>query len=167
MAVFGLFSVVMETTWLANWPTASLHLDLVVIAVAVVSFYHERREALPVIIFYGLIMDIASSGPWGMSVFSYLVIYGLMRTVISKISFHSRWALFFWVFVVSITDKLLCAVVLLASTGELTIPRVIFKIAPLQAAMDALFGVIFVPLINWYSSLTWEKITRPKGLVLK
>lgn len=167
MAIFGLLAILIETTWLANWPMDSLHLDLVIVAVAAVSFSFEWRQALPIIVFYGLLMDMTSSGPWGMSIFSYVIIYGFVRAVISKISFQTGPALLFWVFVVSFLDKILCVIVLMAATGELAIPRIIMRDALPQAVLDAVVGLMLVPFLNWYSALTWEKITRPKGIVLK
>jgi hypothetical protein len=41
------------------------------------------------------------------------------------------------------------------------------KSAPAQALLDAATAFALMPFITWYWDLTWEKITRPKGLVMK
>lgn len=167
MAVFGILAVVLETTWFAGVPADSLRFDFVVIAVAAIAFNLEWRQAVPVIVFYGVIMDIGSSGPFGMSIFSYVIIYGFIRAIVAKISFQAGLALLFWVSIVSLMDKVLCSFVLLVSSGSLDIPRIMMTRAPVQALIDAVIGLVLVPFLPWYWNLTWEKITRPKGLVLK
>lgn len=167
MAVFGVVAVALESTWLSGVPAQSLRFDVILVAVAAVAFSFERGQALPVVIFFGLLMDVASEGPFGMSVFSYLVIYGIIRTVIAKISFQTGPALLFWIAIVSLTDKSLTSLVLLAATGDATMARIIMRLAPAQAILDAVVGLVCVPFLGWYWDLSWEKITRPKGLVMK
>ena len=88
MAAYGVAAVVLMTTALAGWPADMLRFDLILPAVAAFSFYREWRQAVPVIALYGLLMDAASGGPFGMSVLSYLLIYAFMRAIIAKISFQ-------------------------------------------------------------------------------
>jgi len=166
MALFGVAAVVLESTWLAHFPTQSLRLDLIVVSVAALAFSFEWRQALPVVILYGVIMDVASGAPFGMSIFSYVIIYGFLRTIIAKISFQAGPALLFWVAIVSLLDKALCSLVL-AAMGDLAVPRIIVKLAPAQALLDAVVGLALVPFLAWYWDLSWEKITRPRGLVMK
>lgn len=167
MALFGVAAVVLESTWLSDFPTQSLRLDLTVVAVAALAFSFEWRQALPVVLLYGVLMDVASGAPFGMSIFSYVIIYGFLRTIIAKISFQAGPALLFWVAIVSLLDKALASIVLIASTGDLDVPRIIVRIAPPQALIDAVTGLALVPFIGWYAGLSWEKITRPRGLVMK
>lgn len=167
MAAFGVAAVVLESTWLSGFPTQSLRFDLMTVAVAAFAFRFEWRQALPVIILYGILMDAASAVPFGMSLFSYLIIYGFLRTIIAKISFQGGAVLLFWVAVVSLLDKALQSFVFLAATGDFTIPRIIARLAPAQALFDAVVGLALVPFLAWLGDLTWEKITRPKGLVMR
>ena len=167
MAVFGLAAVVLECTLLCDFPTESLRLDIVVVAVAALAFSFEWRQAFPLVILYGLLVDSASAAPFGMSLFSYAIIYGFLRLIVSKISFQTGPALLFWVAVVSLLDKALCSLVLVASTGDLSLPRIFVRLAPAQALLDAVTGLAVVPFLGWYWSLSWEKITRPRGLVMK
>jgi hypothetical protein len=167
MAFFGAAAVVLESTWLSDFPTQSLRIDFVVIAVAALAFSFEWRQALPLVILYGVLMDVASAAPFGMSIFSYVIIYGFLRTIIAKISFQAGPALLFWVAIVSLLDKALCSLVLIAATGDLAIPQIIVRVAPAQAFIDAVAGLAMVPFLGWYWDLSWEKITRPKGLVMR
>lgn len=167
MAVFGIAAVVLESTWLAGIPTQSLRFDFTTVAVAAIAFSFEWRRALPVVIFYGFLMDAASAVPFGMTVFSYLVIYGFLRTIIAKISFQAGPALLFWVAIISLLDKALQSLVFIATTGDMTLPRLMVRIAPAQALLDAVVGLGIVPFLAWYADVSWEKITRPKGLVMR
>lgn len=167
MAAYGIAAVVLSTTVLAGWPTEMLRFDFILPAVAVISFYKEKREAIPIIVFYGMIVDISSAAPFGMSILAYLVIYLFVRAIISKISFQEGVALLFWVAIISLVDKVACAVVLYVSTGEMFISRVVLEIAPAQALMDAALGFLIIPVITKYWDLSWEKMRRPKGLVLR
>ncbi len=167
MCFFGVFSVVVSSTWFADFPSESLRIDFIVVAVAALAFSFEWKQALPVVILFGVLMDASSAAPFGMSVFSYVIIYVFLRAIISKISFQAGPALLFWVAIVSLLDKALSSLVLAASFGDLSVPRIILRLAPAQALIDAVVGLALVPFVVWYSSLSWEKITRPKGLVMK
>lgn len=167
MAIYGVFAVVLETTVLAGWPTEMLDFDLVLPAVAALSFYKEKREALPVIIFFGLLMDAASAAPFGMSVISYIAIFIFMRLIISQISFQEGIGLLFWVAMISLLDKAVCMLVLFAKTGEFNYVGIILERAPAQALLDAAVALLIVPLLTRYWGLSWQKIREPKGLVLK
>lgn len=167
MAAFGIFAVTLESTWLAGIPTESLRFDFIVIAVAALAFSFEWQQALTVIIFYGVLMDVSSGAPFGMSIFSYIIIYGFLRAIVAKISFQVGPALLFWVAIISLLDKLLSSVVLMAAFGNLAVPSVMFRTAPSQALFNAVVSLLLVPFLRWYWDLSWEKITRPKGLVMR
>ncbi len=167
MAFYGILAIVLETTWLANIPTDMLRFDFMIIAVAALSFYKEAWRAIPVVIFFGVITDVTSGGPFGMSILSYLIIYGCVRMVLAKISFQAGAALIFWIAMVSVLDKLISALFMMAVTGHLAFAEVILRAAPAQAILDAAVAIFLVPFIKWYWDLSWEKITRPKGLVMK
>lgn len=167
MAIYGVVAVVLETTVLAGWPTDMLSFDLLLPAVAALSFYKEKREAIPVIIFFGMLMDAASAAPFGMSVISYLTIFIFMRLIISKISFQEGIGLLFWVAIVSLIDKAVSLLVIFAKTGDINFFGIILERAPAQALLDAAVALLIVPILVRYWDLSWEKIREPKGLVLK
>ncbi|MFH0799693.1 MAG: hypothetical protein V2A66_05885 [Pseudomonadota bacterium] len=167
MAAFGLLAVALESTMLAGVPTDGLRFDMIVVSVAAISFSFEWKQALPVIVLYGALTDAASGNLFGVSIFSFLIIYAFIRTIISKISFQVGPALLFWVGIVSLMDKALRIFVLMAVSGDTALARVIIRHAPAQILLDAVVGLGVVPLLCWYWDLSWKKITRPKGLVMK
>ncbi|MFH1829774.1 MAG: rod shape-determining protein MreD [Pseudomonadota bacterium] len=167
MAIYGVVAIVLETTVLAGFPTEMLRFDLMLPAVAALSFYKGRAQAIPVIIFFGLLMDVASAAPFGMTVLSYLFIYFFMRLIIAKISFQEGIGLLFWVAIISLMDKAVCIMVLTASTGKLKMAGILVERAPAQALLDAAVGLLLVPLLVRYWDLSWQKLREPKGLVLK
>lgn len=167
MAIYGFLSIILETTVLAHFPMSALRFDFIIVAIAGMSFYQEWRKALPVLILYGLMMDIESSAPFGMSVISYVVVFTAIRAVISQISFQMGLALFFWVAVESLLDKSVSALIMATVTGDLTIPKIIMMRAPIQAAFDAVIGMIMIPFMPRLWNFSWDRMTRPKGLVLR
>lgn len=167
MAIYGIVAVVLETTMLGGWPTDMLNFDFLIPAVAALSFYKEKKHALPIIIFFGMIVDAASAAPFGVSVISYLTIFLFMRLIISQISFQEGLGLLFWVAVVSLIDKVVCMLVMIVKTGELNYVSIMLERAPAQALLDAAVALLLVPVLMRYWDLSWQKLREPKGLVLK
>lgn len=167
MLIYGVVALTLDTTLFANLPWGTVRLDLIIVAVAALSFYQDWRRAVPVIVLYGALVDVASSAPFGLSILSYLVIFFVIRAIIAKISFQRGPALLFWLAVVSLLDKTLCSLILIAATGEVSLAQAIIKNAPFQAAVDALVGFVMLPVLRIYWNLSWEKLTRPKGLVME
>lgn len=167
MAIYGIVSIVLTTTLFAHLPAQMLRFDFIICAVAAISFYQERRHAVPVLILYGMLMDVASSAPFGMSILSYLIVYVFVRAIISKISFQEGVAQLFWIAIISLVDKSICALVMLVSTGDFKISSIIIERAPAQALLDAAIGLFMVPMLQWYWDLSWEKLRQPKGLELR
>lgn len=167
MAFYGLLALVLESTWLAGLPVETIRFDFVLVAVAALSFYQEPLRAVSLIIFFGIMSDIVSGVPFAVSTISYLVIYGGIRLLISKISFQGGMALVFWMGIISIEDKLVSMLLLMALTGTADYPSVMITSMPAQAVLDAALALVMIPFLRWYWELSWEKITKPKGLVLK
>jgi hypothetical protein len=167
MLLYGVLAVVIESTWLANLPTQSLRFDFIIVAIAALSFSVEWQRALPVVITYGVLVDILSAAPFGMSIFCYVIIYLVFRMIVSKISFQAGPALLFWVAVASLMEKLLSIFVSVVSNSNIAMVRAILRAMPAQVLLDSVLGLGMVPFLDWYRELSWEKITRPKGLVMK
>lgn len=166
MMIYGVLSIVLETTWLASFPADSLRIDLILPAVAMVAFHYEWKDALPVVIFWGVITDVVSGAPFGMSIFSFVIIYVFIRLILGKISFQVGLGLLFWMAIISLIDKGMSCIVLLVSDNT-EVAKIFLECAPAQALLDSVVGLIIVPFVKWYSGMTWEKITRPKGLVMQ
>ena len=167
ITVFGIVAVSFETTWFSSLVSSSLSLDFALVCVAAIAFTLEWKQGAPGVVALGLLMDVGSFAPFGMSVFSYLLIYGFIRTIISKISFQSGPALIVWVAFMSMMDKAICAFILLASSGQTELPHLFLRAAPAQALIDAVVALAAVPFLHWYWDLSWEKMTRPRGIVVQ
>ena len=166
-AVYGIIAVALEATWLARIPLAEVKLDLVILAVIALAFTEEWRRALPVVLFLGAIVDAMSFAPLGMTVFSYVVLYLVMRLLIAKVAFQADFGRFFWIAALSFGEKVVSGMLVLLWTGSGTMLQYWLQRAFPQAILDAVVGFLFVPCLIWYGGLTWEKITRPEGLVVK
>lgn len=165
--VYGIFAIVAESTWLADVPTSSYRLDFLLIAVTYLGFSQEWRRAVPIILVYGIFYDIASAGPFGMALCSYLAIYGLIRLVVSKIAYQSVVSRFGWVAIASLLDKAISASLVFMWGYPLLVSEAMLARAPIQAVVNSVIGLAMIPFLAWYSELTWEKMFRPKKLVLK
>jgi rod shape-determining protein MreD len=165
--IYGIVAVVLESTWLSGVPTAKYQFDFLLIAVAYLGFSQEWRHAVPIIVIFGVLYDAVSSGPFGTAVCSYLVIYTLLRLVITKIAYQSLVSRFAWVAIASLLDKAVMVLLLLMWDYPTSIAELVVTRAPLQALLDAGVGLILIPILAWFTELRWSTLFRPKGLVMR
>jgi rod shape-determining protein MreD len=165
--IYGIIAVVLESTWLSGIPTAKYQFDFLLIAVAYLGFSQEWRHAVPIIVIFGILYDAVSSGPFGTAVSSYLLIYTLLRLVITKIAYQSLVSRFAWVAIASVVDKAVMALLLLMWGYPTSIAELVITRAPLQALFDAGVGLILIPVLAWYTELRWSTMFTPKGLVMR
>lgn len=165
--VYGVTAVVIESTWLSDFPTALIHFDLILMAVIAVALAEDQHGAIASVVILGALLDATSIAPFGLAIFSSLVVYGFIRMIVAKISVEIWVARFVWVGLASLLNKMITALLIFVWSGNLTFVEVAAKIAGPQAIFDAAVGLFMIPLLRRYDSLTWEKLFRPKGLVLK
>jgi cell shape-determining protein MreD len=165
--IYGIVAIVIESTWLADMPTASYRLDFLIIAITYLGFSQEWRRAVPIILVYGTLYDVASAGPFGMALCSYLAIYGFIRLIIAKIAYQSLVSRFGWVAIASLMDKAISAALVFMWGYPLQVPEAMITRAPVQALINSIIGLAVIPFLAWYSELTWDTLFRPKKLVLK
>jgi len=165
--IYGIVAITVESTWLAGLPTARYQFDFLIIAVAYLGFSQEWRRAVPIIVVFGILYDAVSAGPFGVAICSYLVIYALIRLIITKITYQSLVARFGWIAIASALDKALTALLLFMWGYPIGISEMMVTRIPLQALIDSCVGLLFVPFLAWYSELRWETLFRPKKIVIK
>jgi len=163
---YGVCALVLETTWLHDLPAANYQFDFLLIAVVYLGFSQEWRVALPIVIVFGLLYDVASAGPIGMALTSYIAVYIMLRMIIAKITYQTLVSRFAWVAIASLVDKCVCAALIFLWGSRFDIAELFLARAPVQALIDSTTGLVLIPFIAWYSDLSWEKLFRPKGLVL-
>lgn len=164
---FGFAAVILESTLLSGLPTNSIHFDLVLLAIITLSLFEHQKGAILSVAALGFLMDTASVAPFGLSIFSYLIVYGFIRLVFARIMVEVWVARFIWIMIASVLNKIATSLLLISWYGNFPALDVILYNAPLQALFDALLGLVFVPMLRQFDALTIEKLFRPKGLVLR
>jgi rod shape-determining protein MreD len=166
-AVYGIVAVTLESTLFASLPSQVVRFDLILLAVIALALAEDQRGVIASVVMLGLFVDVSSSAPFGLATFSLLMIYGFIRMIIAKISIEIWFARFVWVALASLLYKVVTGILTLAWLGNLSVARVLIRSSLPQAAFDGLVGLVLIPLIMKYDGLTWEKIFKPKGLILK
>ena len=165
--VYGILAVVFESTWLSGFLGTYIHFDFVLMAVIALALAEETKVAIATVIILGALLDVASGAPFGLAIFSFLIVYGFIRSIVAKITIEIWPARFVWVGLASLLNKLMTVLLLFVWSGNVNIVEVLIKIAGPQAVFDACVGLVMVPFLKWYDGLTWAKLFRPKGLVLE
>ncbi len=165
--VYGIIAVVLESTWLAYFPTTLIRFDLILMAVIAIALADDQRGAIASVVIMGALLDVTSMAPFGLAVFSLVVVYGFIRTIVAKISIEIWLARFVWVGLASLLNKVITVLLVFVWSGNLSFVEVLGKICGPQALFDAAVGLFMIPLLRRLDSLTWEKLFRPKGLVLE
>lgn len=165
--IYGVLAVALESTVLSDFPTHTLRVDLILLAVISLALAEDERGAIESVIAMGLLLDVASSAPFGLATFSSLLVYWFIRMIVSKISVEVWVARFVWVMLASLLSKIITVILTLVWSGNISVVEALLRIGLPQAIFDGLVGLIMIPLIMKYDGLTWEKLTKPKGLVLK
>lgn len=84
--------ILIQTTVIHHFRGLSGFYDLFVIVVMYLGLYRSLRESIPVILFFGIVMDILYNGPFGLYMTIYLWLYATIRW--SSVYFHVRNKLF-------------------------------------------------------------------------
>ncbi len=84
----GLFLVVFQTTLPMHFSIFGGMYDLFLLPVVYLGFYRSIREGLPLVIFFGIVMDGMSGGPFGlyMSCYFWLYVGMLLLTRFMRVS---------------------------------------------------------------------------------
>jgi len=166
-AVYGIIAVTLESTLFAFFPTQMVKFDFILLAIIALALAEDQRGVIPSVVLLGLFVDVSSSAPFGLATFSLLVIFGFIRMIISKISIEIWFARFVWIGIASLLYKVITGLLTLAWLGNTSVVQVLIRFSLPQAVFDGFIGLFLIPLIMKYDDLTWEKIFKPKGLVLK
>ena len=165
--VYGMVAVVLESTLLSNFPTALVHINLILFAVVALALSEEQKGVIITVMMLGALMDVCSSAPLGLTILTSLAIYGFIRIIFTRIMVEAWVSCFIWVGVASLLDKVVTGFLLFIWYGDTPIIGVLLRLALPQAFFDACLGLILVPLLRKYEGLTWSKLFRPKKLMFK
>lgn len=165
--IWTIFWLALESTLLSDFPANYLRFDFVFLGVIALGFFEEISSGLPFILLMGVFADAVSPAPFGITIFVYLSAFLSIRFAASTIYIHSNVARFFWTAAASIIAlwiKALLTSLILKNPAYLV--TTLWRFVP-QTILNSVLAMAVIPFFKWYLDLTWEKIARPKGLVLK
>ena len=157
----------LESTVLSGLPMNSMRFDMVFLAVVALSFMEESINGIFPVAIIGMIVDGISPSPFGLFTTVYLAAFLAIRFATSAIYLNSPVSRFFWTMIASaiaIWIKALLTALIYKNPQFVMIATLQF--IP-QSVFNGVMGIFVIPVFKWYVGLTWEKITRPKGLVLR
>lgn len=165
--LWTLFWLILESTLFRHFPTDHIRLDMTFLAVLSIGFSMEWHEGIASVLLIGLISDAVSPAPFGILTTIYLISFATIRTATSMIYLHSVIARIVWISSASMIAIWLKSILFaLAYKNADFLALSLFDFIP-QTLLNTAAGLAVVPLFNRYVNLSWEKIFRPKGLVLK
>lgn len=165
--IWTLLWLALQSTLLNGFPLGFMRIDLVMMAVIAIAFTQETRDGLAPVMVIGMISDAVSSAPFGILTSVYTVAYFSIRFATSAIYLNSPSARFFWSMTataIALWTKAGLTALIFKNAHFITMNLWIF--AP-QSFFNGLIGMFFIPFYSWYLDITWERIMRPKGLVLR
>lgn len=71
--------VLIKTTLIPSWPLFEKFYDLLIPIIVYLSFFRSKLEGIPIVVFFGLIMDSLCGGPMGLYLVTYVWLYAGMR----------------------------------------------------------------------------------------
>ncbi|MBI2342005.1 MAG: rod shape-determining protein MreD [Deltaproteobacteria bacterium] len=159
--------LVAETTLLKSVPGHNLHIDIIFLTIMAFGFMKEWREALIPVILIGFIADAVSAAPFGVFTVTYIATLAAIRAATSTIYLQSHLARFVWVTVASaLAISLKAGIISLIYKNHVFMLTAFWNFIP-QSVFNAVLGLAVIPIFREYLNLTWEKIVRPSGLVLR
>lgn len=140
--------------------------DLLLIAVIFFGFYETWSTGLFWTLLFGYLLDVASASPMGTAIFSYAATFGLIRFLRSKVLFKDWHSILIWVAILTLWNGLL-SWSYLALLGPEEPPFGLYGIWFLiQMSINAFFALFWVPLLQWYQSLTLSQLMESKDPLL-
>lgn len=162
-----LFWLVIGSTFLGDVPGKNLSIDVIFLTVLAIGFSKEWDEGSTHIAIIGLICDAISPAPFGIITITYFLAFTSIRMATSTIYVQSRVSQLVWTMVASGLAIWVKAIIMaFIFRNENFLQIAMWSFIP-QSFLNAFLGIIFIPFFDWYHTLTWEKLFRPKGLVLK
>lgn len=165
--IWMIFWLAAESTVLSSFPSTNVRLDMAFLSVAAVGFLFEFANGLFFVLLAGVFTDAVSGAPFGTFTAVYTAAFSLIRFATSSIYVHSVVSRFIWITIVSAfalwTKALLLALILKNANSFIF---TLWNFIP-QSIFNGVIGIFVVPFFNWYITLSWQKLFKPKGLVIK
>ena len=163
--LYGLFVLILESTWFAPG-AAPLHFNLLLPAVVYFSFAGPFSSSLFLVLFFGLLTDLVSTVPLGVFLWTYVLLFLLVRFFLARLISSSPLVRFVWLLIFSIFERVGVMILTpLLSDLRISFPGVFTFLV--QTLLDGMFGMLLFPFFFW---LRWENIARlfqPKDFLLR
>ncbi|MDP2599655.1 MAG: rod shape-determining protein MreD [Deltaproteobacteria bacterium] len=153
MLLYGIAAIAWQSVW--QFPVHFLFL-----AVVYMGFYRTWREGLAGTLMLGVLFDSVSYAPFGASILSFGVVFGLIRFFRRKILFQAVGPRFLWVAVLS----LIHSVILLRLSRHLGAN---FGYCVWTAFLDGAVGLFWIPALRRYGAMTTKELVEEKDILLK
>ena len=153
MLLYGIAAVAASSVW--QFPVHFLFLGVVYLG-----FYQTWRVGLASTLMLGVLLDSVSYAPFGASILTFGIVFGLIRFSRRKILFQTAGSRFLWVAVLSLVHSLIF----------LRLSRhwgVHFGYSFWAALMDGAVGLFWIPGLRRYGSLTAKELVEEKDILLK
>lgn len=155
--VLGFLAIFLQSTVFSSWPSETLRLELVWILVLSLAFSSTLAECGGLIVFLGLMEDLAGTPFLGFFVTIYFLLASLMRAFIAHMFVETLWARLVWVGIFT----LLAFVVewgLLAAIGYGSNLRgYALTYTLLQGLVNMVLAAIMLPLLDRLDHLLYNR----------
>ena len=158
--VYGIVMIAVKSVW--AWPG-----DFLLLAVIYLGFYEEWRLGFSVSLIFGFLLDVCSISPMGTGIFSYAIIFGLIRFFRNKILFKTLLSRFCWVAVLTLINVGVSHFVIRLFGQPTYSLRFLFPQLLLSMLINATLGLVWIPFLKWYRNLNLEALMKQKDILLK
>jgi len=141
--------IVIKTTLIPDLPLFSKFYDLLIPIIVYLGFFRSAREGVPLVVFFGLIMDSLCGGPVGLYIITYAWIYAAVFSL-SRFLHVGNWLLMAATVSCGVVFEILVLLfylVFLAPNASLPVDAV--QTIVLQIVWAMLTGPVILMIIDW------------------
>lgn len=148
---YGLIAVALQCTWFSGAIFSDVHLNLILPFVLFAGVNLNLKQALPILILYGLLSDLSTSSPAGLTSASFVVVYEIVRFISAVISIESTLAKLFWLIIISMINLFISNFFMFVFTGNFEWIRIFMGHFLTQAVLDGFTGFFIIDLFRYMS----------------
>lgn len=148
--------IIVQTTVLPHLRLLDKFYDLLAIFVLYLGFFRSIRESIPIILFFGFIMDGLSGGPSGLYITAYFWLLVYVRWLIRYLQIGNIFLVSFVAVTGIFIQNLIFFSVFIISGSEFKYPEYIIKAVFSQVLWSMFTGPFFLLFFN-YAHKKWEK----------
>ncbi len=152
-SLVALVLIVFQTTFISKMQIWGVSADLLLITVIYLSLTRGGLLSLLLVLFYGHLLDICSAAYNGFFVYSFLMLFFIIRFVKRIVLLEEREYLVIWVGIYSVVQGiLLCILARFHFVGEGFISSVVIRLL-IQALYNMVIALILFPIFSWFEKI--------------